>query len=40
ESQNKVFENFKKLLDQLEKQQDEIYSRMLEMAPKEEKKKQ
>ncbi|MEM0088857.1 MAG: hypothetical protein QXD49_08205 [Archaeoglobaceae archaeon] len=34
ESQTKVFDNFKKLLDQLEKQQDEIYSRMLEMTPK------
>lgn len=34
DSQTKVFENFKKLLDQLEKQQDEIYSRMLEMTPK------
>ncbi|MFN3384737.1 MAG: hypothetical protein ACK401_07565 [Archaeoglobaceae archaeon] len=34
ESQTKVFENFKKLLDQLEKQQDEIYSRMLEITPK------
>ncbi len=34
ESQTKVFENFKKLLDQMEKQQDEIYSRMLEMTPK------
>jgi hypothetical protein len=40
ESQNRVFDNFKKLLDQLEKQQDEIYSRMLEITPKEEKKKQ
>lgn len=34
ESQAKVFENFKKLLEQLEKQQDEIYSRMLEITPK------
>lgn len=40
DSQAKVFDNFKKLLDQLEKQQDEIYNKMLEIAPKEEKKKQ
>ncbi|MEM1578149.1 MAG: hypothetical protein QXN34_03295 [Archaeoglobaceae archaeon] len=40
ESQTRVFENFKKLLEQLEKQQDEIYSKMLEMTPREEKKKQ
>ncbi|MCX8172610.1 MAG: hypothetical protein N3D09_03230 [Archaeoglobaceae archaeon] len=41
DSQTKVFENFKKLLDQLEKQQDEIYTKILEIAPKvvEEKKK-
>lgn len=40
ESQTRVFENFKKLLEQIEKQQDEIYSKMLEITPKEEKKKQ
>ncbi len=40
ESQNKVFDNFKKLLDQLEKQQDEMFSRLLDITkPKEEKKK-
>ncbi|MCS7143673.1 MAG: hypothetical protein NZ879_01480 [Archaeoglobaceae archaeon] len=34
DSQAKVFESFKKLLEQLEKQQDEIYNRMLEIVPK------
>jgi hypothetical protein len=43
ESQAKVFENFKKLLDHIEKQQDEIFNRIVEtssrIAEKAEKKK-
>jgi hypothetical protein len=34
ESQAKVFDNFKKLLEQFEKQQDEIFSRLIEMGEK------
>ncbi len=34
ESQAKVFENFKKLLEQFEKQQDEIFGQFIEMSKK------
>lgn len=34
ESQSRVFENFKKLLDQLEKQSDEIFNRIIEFGRK------
>jgi hypothetical protein len=32
ESQGRVFENFKKLLDSFERQQDEVFSKFLEMT--------
>jgi hypothetical protein len=34
ESQGRVFENFRKLLESFEKQQDEIFNRFIEMAEK------
>lgn len=34
ESQARVFENFKKLVDQLEKQSDEIFDRLVELGKK------
>ncbi len=34
ESQSKVLDNFKKLVDQIEKQQDEIFSRLVELGNK------
>ncbi len=34
ESQSKVFENFKRLMDQLEKQSDEIFDKIIEFGKK------
>ncbi|RLB11784.1 MAG: hypothetical protein DRG27_00470 [Deltaproteobacteria bacterium] len=34
ESQSRVFENFKRLMDQLEKQSDEIFDRIIELGKK------
>ncbi len=34
ESQSRVFENFKKLMDQLEKQSDDIFDRIVEFGKK------